>query len=141
MRLGLEVGQCYPTDPVVPRGSRHTPPTLSARPPAHLPSPCLRRFGRKLCLLGTIVVSAVSGILTAVVPDYPSLLLFRMLQGLVSKGSWTAGYTLSKHRWPGVPWIVRNHGGQVVDRMGWGNVEVAAGTQRRHAPHFRELRG
>ncbi|KAM7136271.1 solute carrier family 22 member 1-like [Molossus nigricans] len=52
------------------------------------------RFGRKLCLLATVVVSAVSGILTAVAPDYISLLLFRMLQGLVSKGSWTAGYTL-----------------------------------------------
>lgn len=124
-----------------PPGKQTCPSDPECAAPAHLPSPCLRRFGRKLCLLGTIVVSAVSGILTAVVPDYPSLLLFRMLQGLVSKGSWTAGYTLSKHRWPGVPWIVRNHGGQVVDRMGWGNVEVAAGTQRRHAPHFRELRG
>lgn len=35
----------------------------------------------------------------ALAPDYTSLLLFRLLQGLVSKGSWTAGYTLSKHRW------------------------------------------
>ncbi|XP_066228999.1 solute carrier family 22 member 1 [Saccopteryx leptura] len=52
------------------------------------------RFGRKLCLLATALVSSVSGILMAVAPDYISLLLFRLLQGLVSKGSWTAGFTL-----------------------------------------------
>ncbi|XP_047714219.1 solute carrier family 22 member 1 [Prionailurus viverrinus] len=52
------------------------------------------RFGRKLCLLATTLTSAVSGVLTAVAPDYTSLLLFRLLQGLVSKGSWTSGYIL-----------------------------------------------
>lgn len=76
-------------------------PGLRSAPP-HLP-PRLRRFGRKLCLLATTLVSTVSGVLMAVAPDYASLLLFRLLQGLVSKGSWTAGYTLSKHRWLGVP--------------------------------------
>ncbi|XP_027459521.1 solute carrier family 22 member 1-like isoform X1 [Zalophus californianus] len=52
------------------------------------------RFGRKLCLLATSLISAVLGVLTAVAQDYPSLLLFRLLQGLVSKGSWTSGYVL-----------------------------------------------
>nr|8ET6_A Chain A, OCT1 [Homo sapiens]8ET7_A Chain A, OCT1 [Homo sapiens]8ET8_A Chain A, OCT1 [Homo sapiens] len=52
------------------------------------------RFGRKLCLLATTLISAVSGVLMAVAPDYTSMLLFRLLQGLVSKGSWMSGYTL-----------------------------------------------
>uniref|UniRef100_A0A8C9AAH4 Major facilitator superfamily (MFS) profile domain-containing protein n=1 Tax=Prolemur simus TaxID=1328070 RepID=A0A8C9AAH4_PROSS len=52
------------------------------------------RFGRKLCLLATVLVNAVAGVLMALVPDYVSVLLFRLLQGLVSKGSWMAGYTL-----------------------------------------------
>ncbi|KAM4866109.1 solute carrier family 22 member 1-like [Thomomys bottae] len=52
------------------------------------------RFGRKLCFLVTSLVTAVSGVLTAVAQDYTSILLFRLLQGLVSKGSWMAGYTL-----------------------------------------------
>lgn len=52
------------------------------------------RFGRKLCLLGTTLVTSLSGVLTAVAPDYISMLLFRLLQGMVSKGSWVSGYTL-----------------------------------------------
>lgn len=78
-----------------------------------------------MCLLATIVVGAVSGILTAVTPDYTSLLLFRMLQGLVSKGRWTAGYTLSKHRWRG-----RGPDGATEVRSwrgtGWEDAEVGA---------------
>uniref|UniRef100_A0A8C9KJ87 Solute carrier family 22 member 1 n=1 Tax=Panthera tigris altaica TaxID=74533 RepID=A0A8C9KJ87_PANTA len=42
------------------------------------------RFGRKLCLLATTLTSAVLGVLTAVAPDYTSLLLFRLLQGLLA---------------------------------------------------------
>ncbi|XP_058390284.1 solute carrier family 22 member 1 isoform X1 [Diceros bicornis minor] len=52
------------------------------------------RFGRKVCLLATTLISAISGVLTAIAPDYTSLLFFRLLQGLVSKGNWAAGYTL-----------------------------------------------
>ncbi|XP_057618580.1 solute carrier family 22 member 1 [Chionomys nivalis] len=52
------------------------------------------RFGRKLCLLVTTLVTSLSGVLTAVAPDYTSMLLFRLLQGMVSKGSWVSGYTL-----------------------------------------------
>ncbi|KAM5228758.1 solute carrier family 22 member 1-like [Ctenodactylus gundi] len=52
------------------------------------------RFGRKLCLLWTVLVTAVSGVLMAVAPDYTSMLLFRLVQGMVSKGTWMAGYTL-----------------------------------------------
>ncbi|XP_012502293.1 PREDICTED: solute carrier family 22 member 1 isoform X2 [Propithecus coquereli] len=52
------------------------------------------RFGRKLCLLATVLVNAIAGVLMGLVPDYVSVLLFRLLQGLVSKGSWMAGYTL-----------------------------------------------
>ncbi|XP_010839194.1 PREDICTED: solute carrier family 22 member 1 isoform X2 [Bison bison bison] len=55
------------------------------------------RFGRKVCLLATTLTCASLGVLTAVAPDYTSLLIFRLLQGLVSKGSWTAGYTLNGH--------------------------------------------
>ncbi|XP_003732817.4 solute carrier family 22 member 1 isoform X1 [Callithrix jacchus] len=52
------------------------------------------RFGRKLCLLATVLVNAVSGVLMAFTPNYMSMLLFRLLQGLVSKGAWMSGYTL-----------------------------------------------
>ncbi|CAO2628721.1 Solute carrier family 22 member 1 [Lemmus lemmus] len=52
------------------------------------------RFGRKLCLLVTTLVTSLSGVLTAVAPDYTSMMLFRLLQGMVSKGSWVSGYTL-----------------------------------------------
>nr|XP_045015561.1 solute carrier family 22 member 1 [Jaculus jaculus] len=52
------------------------------------------RFGRKLCLLMTTAVMSVSGVLMAVAPDYTSMLLCRLLQGVVSKGSWVSGYTL-----------------------------------------------
>ncbi|XP_035965938.2 solute carrier family 22 member 1-like isoform X2 [Halichoerus grypus] len=40
------------------------------------------------------LISAILGVLMAVAQDYPSLLLFRLLQGLVSKGSWMSGYVL-----------------------------------------------
>ncbi|XP_041536142.1 solute carrier family 22 member 1 [Microtus oregoni] len=52
------------------------------------------RFGRKLSLLATTLVTSLSGVLTAVAPDYTTMLLFRLLQGMVSKGSWVSGYTL-----------------------------------------------
>ncbi|XP_058145624.1 solute carrier family 22 member 1 isoform X2 [Dasypus novemcinctus] len=52
------------------------------------------RFGRKLCLLVTTLINSVSGVLMAFAPNYTSMLFFRLLQGLVSKGSWTSGYTL-----------------------------------------------
>ncbi|XP_045150473.1 solute carrier family 22 member 1 [Echinops telfairi] len=52
------------------------------------------RFGRKVCLLGTSFINTISGVLMAFAPGYPSMLFFRFLQGLVSKGSWTAGYIL-----------------------------------------------
>ncbi|XP_037673576.1 solute carrier family 22 member 1 [Choloepus didactylus] len=52
------------------------------------------RFGRKLCLLMTTLICAVSGVLMAFAPSYGSMLSFRLLQGLVSKGSWTSGYIL-----------------------------------------------
>lgn len=66
--------------------------------PSHTPL-CLCRFGRKLCLMGTTLVTSLSGVLTAVAPDYTSMLLFRLLQGMVSKGSWVSGYTLSNYTW------------------------------------------
>ncbi|XP_038626751.1 solute carrier family 22 member 1-like isoform X1 [Tachyglossus aculeatus] len=52
------------------------------------------RFGRKMCLLVTIFINSVSGVLMAFSPNYPSVLIFRLLQGMVSKGSWTCGYIL-----------------------------------------------
>ncbi|XP_062428304.1 solute carrier family 22 member 2-like [Rhea pennata] len=52
------------------------------------------RFGRKFCLLTTILANAFCGILLVFVPTYLWILIFRFLQGLVSKGCWTAGYIL-----------------------------------------------
>ncbi|KAM6185575.1 solute carrier family 22 member 1 [Rhynchocyon petersi] len=52
------------------------------------------RFGRKVCLLATALINTISGVLMAIAPNYASMLFFRFLQGLVSKGSWTSGYTL-----------------------------------------------
>ncbi|XP_060061101.1 solute carrier family 22 member 2 [Erinaceus europaeus] len=52
------------------------------------------RFGRKLCLLATILVNASSGVLVALSPSYTWTLIFRLIQGLVSKASWLIGYIL-----------------------------------------------
>ncbi|XP_068003633.1 solute carrier family 22 member 2-like isoform X1 [Melanerpes formicivorus] len=52
------------------------------------------RFGRKLCLLATIFINAVSGVLMALAPSYAWTVIFRLLQGLVSKGGWLTGYVL-----------------------------------------------
>ncbi|KAF3831252.1 hypothetical protein GH733_000144 [Mirounga leonina] len=52
------------------------------------------RFGRKLCLLVTILINAASGVLMAVSPNYTWVLIFRLIQGLVSKAGWLIGYIL-----------------------------------------------
>ncbi|XP_061482091.1 solute carrier family 22 member 2-like [Rhineura floridana] len=52
------------------------------------------RFGRKTSLLVTILVTSISGVLVALAPNYLWSVIFRFIQGLVSKGSWTAGYIL-----------------------------------------------
>ncbi|XP_020842396.1 solute carrier family 22 member 1-like [Phascolarctos cinereus] len=52
------------------------------------------RFGRKVCLLITIFITSLSGVLMAISPNYASMLIFRFLQGLVSKGSWASAYIL-----------------------------------------------
>ncbi|XP_042545671.1 solute carrier family 22 member 2 [Dipodomys spectabilis] len=52
------------------------------------------RFGRKFCLLVTILVNAVSGVLMAVSPNYTWMLIFRLIQGLVSKAGWLIGYIM-----------------------------------------------
>ncbi|XP_077874921.1 solute carrier family 22 member 2 isoform X2 [Ictidomys tridecemlineatus] len=52
------------------------------------------RFGRKSCLLGTILINALSGVLMAIAPTYTWMLLFRLIQGLVSKAGWLIGYIL-----------------------------------------------
>uniref|UniRef100_A0A8C3E710 Major facilitator superfamily (MFS) profile domain-containing protein n=1 Tax=Corvus moneduloides TaxID=1196302 RepID=A0A8C3E710_CORMO len=44
------------------------------------------RFGRKLCLLVTVLINAVSGVLMAFAPSYTWTVTFRLIQGLVSKG-------------------------------------------------------
>uniref|UniRef100_A0A8D0GBF6 Major facilitator superfamily (MFS) profile domain-containing protein n=1 Tax=Sphenodon punctatus TaxID=8508 RepID=A0A8D0GBF6_SPHPU len=53
------------------------------------------RFGRKPCLLITILTSSICGILVALAPTYTWTVTFRFLQGFVSKGSWTAGYIMT----------------------------------------------
>ncbi|XP_060609658.2 solute carrier family 22 member 2-like [Anolis sagrei] len=52
------------------------------------------RFGRKLCLLITILINSISGVLVAVAPNYVWVVIFRLIQGLVSKGGWLTGYIL-----------------------------------------------
>ncbi|XP_024408001.2 solute carrier family 22 member 2 [Desmodus rotundus] len=52
------------------------------------------RFGRTLCLLVTILINAISGVLMAVSPTYAWTLIFRLIQGLVSKAGWLIGYIL-----------------------------------------------
>ncbi|KFV13947.1 Solute carrier family 22 member 2, partial [Pterocles gutturalis] len=52
------------------------------------------RFGRKFCLLVSILANFVCGILLVFVPTYVWIVILRFLQGLVSKGCWTAGYIL-----------------------------------------------
>ncbi|XP_066450653.1 solute carrier family 22 member 2 [Eleutherodactylus coqui] len=52
------------------------------------------RFGRKPCLLASLFITAVFGVLVAFAPTYPWLVTFRFIQGLVSKGSWLSGYVL-----------------------------------------------
>ncbi|XP_046526055.1 solute carrier family 22 member 2 [Equus quagga] len=52
------------------------------------------RFGRKLCLLITILINAASGVLMAISPTYTLTLIFRLIQGLVSKAGWLIGYIL-----------------------------------------------
>ncbi|KAJ7342169.1 hypothetical protein JRQ81_009352 [Phrynocephalus forsythii] len=52
------------------------------------------RFGRKTSILVTTLVMSISGVLVAVAPNYLWSVIFRFIQGLISKGSWTAGYIL-----------------------------------------------
>lgn len=53
------------------------------------------RFGRKLCLLITVLINSVSGVLVAFAPSYTWAVVFRLVQGLVSKEGWLTGYVLS----------------------------------------------
>ncbi|KAM4694690.1 solute carrier family 22 member 2 [Discoglossus pictus] len=52
------------------------------------------RFGRKPCLLASLFITALFGVLVAFAPNYPLVVIFRFIQGLVSKGAWLSGYIL-----------------------------------------------
>ncbi|XP_053238307.1 solute carrier family 22 member 2-like [Podarcis raffonei] len=52
------------------------------------------RFGRKTSLLINTLVTSIAGVLVALAPSYLWLVIFRFIQGLISKASWTAGYIL-----------------------------------------------
>ncbi|XP_036981972.2 solute carrier family 22 member 2 [Artibeus jamaicensis] len=52
------------------------------------------RFGRAPCLLVTVLINAIAGVLVAVSPTYAWTLIFRLIQGLVSKAGWLIGYIL-----------------------------------------------
>ncbi|XP_061480289.1 solute carrier family 22 member 2-like isoform X2 [Rhineura floridana] len=52
------------------------------------------RFGRKTSLLVTILITSISGVLVALAPNYLWSVIFRFIQGLVSKGNWLTGYIL-----------------------------------------------
>uniref|UniRef100_A0ACB8GBK2 Uncharacterized protein n=1 Tax=Sphaerodactylus townsendi TaxID=933632 RepID=A0ACB8GBK2_9SAUR len=56
------------------------------------------RFGRKTSLLITTLITSISGVLVALAPNYLWSVIFRFMQGLVSKGAWTAGYILRYRR-------------------------------------------
>ncbi|KAM6126663.1 LOW QUALITY PROTEIN: solute carrier family 22 member 2-like [Pterocles gutturalis] len=49
------------------------------------------RSGRKLCLLVTVLVNGVSGLLMAFAPSYNWSVIFHLMQGLVN-GGWRTGY-------------------------------------------------
>lgn len=73
---------------------------LSLRPEHSTLTSCLlvsEGFGRKVCLLATTITCAVSGVLTGRGSRLHVPAALPPGAGLVSKGSWTAGYTLSKH--------------------------------------------
>ncbi|XP_072907642.1 solute carrier family 22 member 2-like [Hemitrygon akajei] len=51
-------------------------------------------YGRKLCFLFSQFATTVAGIAVALAPNYLWFLIFRTLQGLLSKGGWLSAYVL-----------------------------------------------
>uniref|UniRef100_UPI00398EB25B solute carrier family 22 member 2-like n=1 Tax=Pristiophorus japonicus TaxID=55135 RepID=UPI00398EB25B len=51
-------------------------------------------YGRKLCFLFSVFATTVAGIAVALAPNYIWFLIFRTLQGLLSKGGWLSAYIL-----------------------------------------------
>ncbi|XP_059842413.1 solute carrier family 22 member 2-like isoform X2 [Hypanus sabinus] len=51
-------------------------------------------YGRKLCFLFSQFATTVAGIAVALAPNYLWFLIFRTLQGVLSKGGWLSAYVL-----------------------------------------------
>lgn len=57
-------------------------------------SVCVGRYGRKLSFLLSNILNGVAGIVMAVVPNYSSVLVMRVILGFGVKGGWMTSYVL-----------------------------------------------
>lgn len=93
-----------PPQPGLPRGQLRLwllcrqvrPRTVqdSTRRGQRVDSVCVGRFGRKLSFLLSNILNGIAGIVLAVVPNYSSVLVMRVILGFGVKGGWMTSYVL-----------------------------------------------